>query len=173
MGFGALLPATVARLERGQDLRKVLPDALLVNERARALRALDQVPQVAALAVLYDDVQLGGLLVDDAVVVAEDVRVAQLAEDVDLADDELLLLVGHLPVVELLPHHDLPVRDALDLVHGAEGAAPDLLELDILFHRQFGREGGDGREREEGGANCTNCHRSAEKNSVVNGCVSS
>jgi hypothetical protein len=50
-----------------------------------ALLALDELAQVAALAVLHDDVDLGRLLVDDAVQVPHDVRVAQLAQDVDLS----------------------------------------------------------------------------------------
>lgn len=48
------------------------------------LARLDDVAEVAALAALHDDVDLGGRLVDDAVVVADNKGVPQLAQDVDL-----------------------------------------------------------------------------------------
>jgi hypothetical protein len=49
-----------------------------------ALGLADQVGHVAALAVLLDDEQAGGRLVDDAVVVTDDEGVAQLTQDVHL-----------------------------------------------------------------------------------------
>ena len=48
------------------------------------LALLDDPPQIAAFAVLHDNVQLGAGLVNDAVIVAHNERVAQLAQDVHL-----------------------------------------------------------------------------------------
>jgi len=74
----------VALLERERDLREHAPDKVLLDGRAVALGALDDGAQVAALAKLHHNVELRRRLVDDAVVVAHNVRVAELAEDVDL-----------------------------------------------------------------------------------------
>ena len=49
-----------------------------------------------------------------------DVRVPQLAQDVHLRDQLVLLLLRHAPVRDLLPDQELPVR-AADLAHAAEG----------------------------------------------------
>ena len=127
----------VADVQGRDGLRKHFPDELL-GEAAVALTAgLDRSLQVAAVAVLHDDVDICGGLVDESPVVLDDVLVLQPAEDVDLRDDLLLLLLVHLAVVQLLPDEGLAVADAPDLLHAAEAALAyvrnDLVLLLILL----------------------------------------
>ena len=68
--------------------------------------------EVTAGAVLHDDVDAPVLAVDDAVVVADDVAVVKLAEDVDLGHELRLLLLGHGAVRQLLPHEEGAVGQA-------------------------------------------------------------
>ena len=67
----------------------------------------DERREVAALAVLHDDVEGGVRAVDDAVVVVDDVPVLQLAQQVHLRDEHLLLRLRHRSVVQLLPDDNL------------------------------------------------------------------
>lgn len=66
--------------------------------------ARDEAGQVAAVAVLHHDVEGGAAPVDDAVVVADDVGVSQLAEQIYLRNEHLLLRLRHGAVVEFLPY---------------------------------------------------------------------
>jgi len=77
--------------------------------------------KVPLLAVLHYDVDLGILLVNYSVIVSDYVRVIKLSEYVDLGDQLLLLLLPHLPIVQLLPHHYAAIRLPPDLAHLPEG----------------------------------------------------
>ena len=61
-----------------------VPCATLVAFLPFLAALADDTSQVAAFAMLHDNVNLGGCLVDDAIVVAHDEWVPQLAQDVDL-----------------------------------------------------------------------------------------
>ena len=77
---------SVTLLEGGTDLRQHLPHHVLLNPPVLPLGLFDDRPQVPALAVLHHNVQLCGSLVNNAIIVADDVGVAKLPEDVDLAE---------------------------------------------------------------------------------------
>lgn len=60
--------------------------------------------EVPAVTVLHDDVYRGVAAVDDSVVVAHDVLVLQLAQEVDLWHQHLFLRLCHGAILHLLPH---------------------------------------------------------------------
>lgn len=60
--------------------------------------------EIPAVAVLHDDVYRGVAAVDDSVVVAHDVLVLQLAQEVDLWHQHLFLRLCHGAILHLLPH---------------------------------------------------------------------
>ena len=72
----------VAVVEREEDLHEVRPDGVLGDGPAVALRLLDDGGEVAVAAVLHEDVHDAGVAVDEAVVVADDVLVVEVFEDV-------------------------------------------------------------------------------------------
>jgi hypothetical protein len=73
--------------------------------------ALEESGEVAELAELCYDVDASSFSVDDPVVVADDVGVAELAQDVHLRHEHGLLTLGHGPVVHFFPHEDLSVEN--------------------------------------------------------------
>jgi hypothetical protein len=81
---GGRVAVTVALLESDGDLDEDLPDEFLVDRRPLLLRALDDGAEIAALALLHHDLEAHRGLVDDAVLVAHDEGVAEVAEDVHL-----------------------------------------------------------------------------------------
>ena len=56
------------------------------------------------------------------IVVSDDIRMIELLEDVDLADDLLSLSITHTAVVELFPDEDLSIRLSLNPIHRSETA---------------------------------------------------
>lgn len=97
----------VALLERENDLAEHAHHACLVDVLSLRLVPLDQRGEVAARAVLHHDEELGRRLVDDPVVIPHDIRMAQLAQDVDLGNDLLLFPLVHQAIVQLLPNQIL------------------------------------------------------------------
>lgn len=69
-------------LQREHNLHEIVPDRVLGDGDAVLLRLLDDRRQVAAAAVLHEDVEDAGVAVDVAVVVADDVFVVEVFEDV-------------------------------------------------------------------------------------------
>jgi hypothetical protein len=109
----------MAFLQRRGHFRENFPDELLVRPGALAQVIPNDARHVPATAVLHHDVDLLRLAVDDAVVVANDVLVRQLAQDVDFAHQLFLLLRVHCAVVQFLPNQHFAILDAHDLVHFA------------------------------------------------------
>ena len=100
--FGFVL-ASMALKQRTRQLCKEAPDLLLWEvgtfRRQLLLAFADLLGEVPSGTVLHHDIQLGGILVNDAIVVAHDVRVPQVSEDVDLSNQHLLFFFLHLSVV--------------------------------------------------------------------------
>ena len=72
-------------LEKCQvHLSKNLPSHFFRYELLRLLASLDQGSHVSLLAEFHNDVDATTLLVDDSIVVANDVRMAQVTKNVDL-----------------------------------------------------------------------------------------
>ena len=69
---------------------------------------LNDLAEVSARTVLHYDVQGSVAFVEYFVIVPHDVLMAELAEYVHLINQLLLLLVLHLPIVDLLPDHQPP-----------------------------------------------------------------
>lgn len=82
----------------------------------------DDLTKVATFAVLHNDEDLEVSFVDAAVVKADNIGVLEVAKDVDLSHDLLLLFLAHFAVVELFLDEDAPVRDATDLADAAKAA---------------------------------------------------
>lgn len=118
----ALTFAPMAVVEPLRDLSQNLPDHVLRNVLLLLSAAPDYLSEVPLLAVLHYDVDLLILLVNDAIVVADNVRVAKLSEDVHFGHDLLLLFLAHGTEIELLPHHNLAVTLPTDLAHFPERA---------------------------------------------------
>ncbi len=56
------------------------------------------------------------------IVVSDDIRMIELLEDVDLADDLLSLSITHPAVVKLFPDEDLAIGLSLNPIHRSETA---------------------------------------------------
>jgi hypothetical protein len=69
--------------------------------------------------------------------VADDVCMLELPENVDLAHKHRLFLFVHSAVANLLPHQHLAVLLADNLADRPEGSRPKLLEHLILVHGRF------------------------------------
>ena len=72
------------------------------------------------MAVLHDDVDSEVALVDAPIVVADDVRVVQISQNVDFGNDLLLLFLSHLAIVQFLPDENASITYPSDLAHIAE-----------------------------------------------------
>ena len=72
----------VAVVECEEDLHEIGPDGVFWDGAARALGLFDDGGQVAAAAVLHDNIENAGVTVDVAVMVADDVFVMEVFEDV-------------------------------------------------------------------------------------------
>jgi hypothetical protein len=110
----------VTKVEPANNLGEDLPDEFLANVVIGLNTSFDDSLQISSRTVLHDNVNFGVLLVHDAVVVLHNVRVLQLAQDVDLQDDLLLLLVVHFAVVEFLPYENLSIAHSLHFTHESE-----------------------------------------------------
>ena len=69
---------------------------------------LNNLAEVPASTVLHDDVQSRVALVEYFIIVPHNVLMAELAQNVHLIDQLLLLLILHLAIVDLLPYHQPP-----------------------------------------------------------------
>jgi len=105
MYFLQIVPETLFESESQKDLPGVLVIFLLFPPAP-----LDNRSKITTLAVLHDDEDLGGVLVNDAVIVADDVLVTKLTEDINLRDQLDLLLLAHATVVDLLPGQNLQMK---------------------------------------------------------------
>lgn len=72
----------VTVIQRKQDLHEIAPDGVFRNGSAGALGLFDDGGEVAAAAVFHDDVEDAGIAVDVAVVIAYNVFVVEVFEDV-------------------------------------------------------------------------------------------
>jgi hypothetical protein len=124
----------VAVLERQQQLVADLPDHLLLDGRLRLLGLAQLSAQISPRAVLHDDVDLGGGLVDHPVHVPYDIGMVQLLQQVHLRHQLLLLAAAHLLEVDLLPHEHLAALLLTHLPHHSERPLPDLLQGCVLLH---------------------------------------
>ena len=113
---------SVAERERTGNLCEHFPDEVFTDVFLRRDTLLDDFRQIPALTVLHNDVDSEIPLVDAPVIVADDVGVVEVSQDVDLRDDLLLLFLTHLAIVQLLPDQNPAVTDAFDLAHVAERA---------------------------------------------------
>ena len=83
---------------------------------------LDDSLKIPARTILHDNVNSGAALVHDAIMVLDDVRMLQLAQDIDLRYDLLLLFLIHLAIIELLPYKYLAITDPLNFTHKPEAS---------------------------------------------------
>jgi hypothetical protein len=100
--------------ECAEELHENVPNLLLVEPAGRharpfgfAGRPLDERGEVAAAAELHQDIEGTSVAVDHAVVVAHDVLMVEVFEDVNLSDDLALVALGHEREVEVLSGEDL------------------------------------------------------------------
>lgn len=100
-GRPALL-GPVAVVQGKCDLQKDVPDAVLVQRGAAALRLADKGAEVARRAVLHDNVDALVLGVADFLHELHNVAVLERLEDGDLGHYLLTVLLVHLAVVEFL-----------------------------------------------------------------------
>ena len=127
-------------VERERDLRRPVEHLALGKVSPRLARAADVGEQVALLGVRGDDAQRLGLLLEKRLLVRDDVRVAQLRQELRLR--ERLAALRHLVHGDLLRH----VRTALLAVHHQVArpvvSTPDHLAELVLLHRARSRSRG-------------------------------
>ena len=134
MEHTATLLLAMAGVKRRGDLSDDLPNFVLRDVLLVPFELLDELSHVPALAVLHYDEDLGLLLINNAIVVPDNVRVVELPQDVDLRDQLLLLFLIHLAIVELLPNKYAPVCLPLDLADDPEAALADVSQLVVVLH---------------------------------------
>lgn len=108
-------------IQRRDCLTEHLPNKVLPDGVVSLAAAPDELLEVAAIAVLHNDVYFGSLFVDDAVVVLDDVVVGQLPQDVHLGYYLLLLLFAHDPVIKFFPDENFVIAQSLYFLDFAEG----------------------------------------------------
>lgn len=119
---GGRIDAVVAAEKGRHQLREGVPDKGLGGALALVLEVLDDTAEVTAAAVLHVQVQLLLGLEVFAVVVADDVGVAEAREALELGVELLALLLGHLAVVDLLAAEYEAIGLALHLSDNPERA---------------------------------------------------
>lgn len=119
---GRRVNAVVAAEEGGHQLREGVPDEGLGGALALVLEVPDDATEVPAAAVLHVQVQLLLGLEVLAVVVADDVGVAEARKALELGVELLALLLGHLSVVDLLAAQYEAIGLALHLPDDPERA---------------------------------------------------
>ena len=72
----------VTIVEGKEDLHKVVPDGIFWDGSAVSLGLFDDAREVAAAAVFHEDVEYPGVAVDITVMIAYNVFVVQVFEDV-------------------------------------------------------------------------------------------
>ena len=94
-------------VESQDDLRENPPNEVFSNVLASIPLAalLDQLGQVTSLTVLHDQINWSVLFVDEFVVAAHDVVGLDLAQDLHLVVQLLLLFLAHAPVIGHFPDH--------------------------------------------------------------------
>ena len=114
MKHGAFL-ARVTIMERERCLQEYFPDHGFVDPSLLAATLFYVSGKITSWAIFHDDVDLGLLLLDDAVIVSHNVWMPELAQDVDLCHQQVLLLLAHLTIIQHLPHEDAAVALTADL----------------------------------------------------------
>jgi hypothetical protein len=87
--------------------------------------------------VLHDYIDFEVGLVDVAVIVAHDVLMLQVSEDVDFCYYLLLLLLIHLAVVQLFGDHDAAICLPLDFSDSAETTFSNVFNFFVLVHAEY------------------------------------
>jgi len=103
-----LVFSSMALVKSQYHLRENAPYEVFSDEIRffRGLAALlNEFAQIAALAVLHDQVYRCILFVYELVKAPHNILVLKFAQDIDLVDQLLLFLFIHAPVVRLLPNH--------------------------------------------------------------------
>ena len=125
---GAFL-ARVAIMERERCLQEYFPDHRFVDPSLLAATLFDVSGKITSWAIFHDDVDLGLLLLDDAVIVPHNVWMPELPQDVDLCHQQVLLLLTHLTIIQHLPHEDATVALAADLRHRKQAVSVHTIRL--------------------------------------------
>ena len=92
----------------------------------------DHARQVATSTELHHYEKPGTVFINHAVVVARNIWVPQLPQNINFGDEELLLAFAHRPIVNLLPDERFVIGNAPDLMHLAEAALTNLLNDLVL-----------------------------------------
>jgi len=115
-------------VECNHKLIEHLPHDLLGHIFVALAALLDQLRNVPVLTLLHDDVDLLLLLVDDAVLLADDVLVIQVAQDVHLVHQLLTLPLVHLVLTYFFPHVIFVVFETSYFFHTAERSFADFFD---------------------------------------------
>ena len=87
------LCSPMTMIESRDCLSEDLPNEVFTDEVLRLPAPSDELLEVTAITVFHDDVDLGLLLVYQAVHVSHDMRMIELAQNVDLRNDLLFLFI--------------------------------------------------------------------------------
>ena len=117
-----------------RDLCDSLPDFLLRDVFFLLFKAFNQLCHVATLTVLHYDIDLCLLLVNYAIVIADNIWVMKLTEDVNLADKLLFLFFVHPAVIEFLPYEDTAIGFPAYFRDNTERAFADIGNLLVIVH---------------------------------------
>ena len=111
---------SVAMVQCRNSLCEHFPNEVLADVVLGLSAPPDELLEVAAIAVLHYDEDLGSLLVYYSIVILHYVRVAQLAQNIDFRNNLLFFLFTHDSVIELLPNEHFAVRNSPHFLHFAE-----------------------------------------------------
>ena len=93
---------------------------MLLDEFFVADASLDNLLKVTLFTVFHYDVQFEILLVDATIIIANDVWVLQIAQDVYFCYNLLFFLVTHLAVVQFFLNEHAAIRHSANLADTAE-----------------------------------------------------
>ena len=114
--------SSVAEEEGTCNLGKNLPYEVFVDEVLCFDALLDNLLQIPALTVFHDDVNFEVSLVNAPVVVAHNVRMIQVSENIDFSDNLLLFLLVHLSVVKFFPDKNSTITYPPNFAHIAKAS---------------------------------------------------
>ena len=110
----AFLP-TVALKQSKVHLCQYFPCHFFRNVLLRFLASFDQSSHVSLLTILHNDIDAARLLVDDAIVVADDVWMPEITQNIDFRYKLLFFFFTHSTIVELFPNENASICLPSDL----------------------------------------------------------
>lgn len=117
------------------------------KKKTRTFPVFDDLSEVAPLAIVHNNTQRTGLVVDIPLFVPDNGRVTQAFHEFRFLEESRLLLLRDIIDEQLFHHHDRRVGAAADEENASIAALPDLAADFETLHRRPQVRGRDERHR--------------------------